>query len=114
MLVFQCSVQRTIETRDSRAKKDRQLQELATYSQHVEMLYGGDSCLSSWLPEYFNQSQLSIEHEDLNAIREVYENVLRESGQQFYDSKFDIAKLSHIENPAVKKCSVRKIVGSSK
>ena len=26
----------------------------------------------------------------------------RESGQQFYDSKFDIAKLSHIENPAVK------------
>ena len=23
-------------------------------------------------------------------------------GQQFYDSKFDIAKLSHIENPAVK------------
>ena len=46
--------------------------------------------------------KLSIEHEDLNAIREVYENVLRESGQQFYNSKFDIAKLSHIENPAVK------------
>ena len=100
-LVFQCSVQRTIETRDSE-QKDRQLQELATYSQHVEMLYGE---IRAFRHDYLNiltSLKLSIEHEDLNAIREVYENVLRESGQQFYNSKFDIAKLSHIENPAVK------------
>ena len=83
-------------------QKDRQLQELATYSQHVEMLYGE---IRAFRHDYLNiltSLKLSIEHEDLNAIREVYENVLRESGQQFYDSKFDIAKLSHIENPAVK------------
>ena len=83
-------------------QKDRQLQELATYSQHVEMLYGE---IRAFRHDYLNiltSLKLSIEHEDLNAIREVYENVLRESGQQFYNSKFDIAKLSHIENPAVK------------
>ena len=83
-------------------QKDRQLQELATYSQHVEMLYGE---IRAFRHDYLNiltSLKLSIEHEDLNGIREVYENVLRESGQQFYDSKFDIAKLSHIENPAVK------------
>ena len=83
-------------------QKDRQLQELATYSQHVEMLYGE---IRAFRHDYLNiltSLKLSIEHEDLNAIREVYENVLRESGQQFYDSKFDIAKLSYIENPAVK------------
>jgi len=83
-------------------QKDRQLQELATYSQHVEMLYGE---IRAFRHDYLNiltSLKLSIEHEDLKGIREVYENVLRESGQQFYDSKFDIAKLSHIENPAVK------------
>ena len=66
------------------------------------MLYGE---IRAFRHDYLNiltSLKLSIEHEDLNAIREVYENVLRESGQQFYDSKFDIAKLSHIENPAVK------------
>ena len=83
-------------------QKDRQLQELATYSQHVEMLYGE---IRAFRHDYLNiltSLKLSIEHEDLKGVREVYENVLRESGQQFYDSKFDIAKLSHIENPAVK------------
>ncbi len=60
---MQC--QRTIETRDSRAK-DRQLQELATYSQHVEMLYGE---IRAFRHDYLNiltSLKLSIEHEDLN------------------------------------------------
>ena len=38
LLYFQCGVQRTVETKFLE-QKDRQLQELATYSQHVEMLY---------------------------------------------------------------------------
>ena len=39
LLYFNAVSKERLETRDSRAK-DRQLQELATYSQHVEMLYG--------------------------------------------------------------------------
>ena len=47
------------------------------------MLYGE---IRAFRHDYLNiltSLKLSIEHEDLNAIREVYENVLRESGQQF-------------------------------
>ncbi len=38
----------------------------------------------------------------LTLIREVHENVPERVASIIYDSKFDIAKLSHIENPAVK------------
>ena len=46
--------------------------------------------------------KLGIDNQDIEAIKTVYNGVLRDSGTQFYDSKFDIAKLSNIKNDAIK------------
>ena len=83
-------------------QKDTQLNELSSYSHHVESLYEE---IRSFRHDYINiltSLKLGIDNQDIEAIKTVYSGVLRDSGNQFYDSKFDIAKLSNIKNDAIK------------
>ena len=83
-------------------QKDTQLNELAIYSHHVESLYEE---IRSFRHDYINiltSLKLGIDNQDIEAIKTVYNGVLRDSANQFYDSKFDIAKLSNIKNDAIK------------
>ena len=83
-------------------QKDTQLNELSIYSHHVESLYEE---IRSFRHDYINiltSLKLGIDTQDIEAIKTVYSGVLRDSGNQFYDSKFDIAKLSNIKNDAIK------------
>ena len=83
-------------------QKDTQLNELSSYSHHVESLYEE---IRSFHHDYINiltSLKLGIDTQDIEAIKTVYNGVLRDSGNQFYDSKFDIAKLSNIKNDAIK------------
>ncbi|WP_342504625.1 GHKL domain-containing protein [Streptococcus sp. FSL K6-1323] len=83
-------------------QKDTQLNELSIYSHHVESLYEE---IRSFRHDYINiltSLKLGIDNQDIEAIKTVYSGVLRDSGNQFYDSKFDIAKLSNIKNDAIK------------
>lgn len=83
-------------------QKDTQLNELSIYSHHVESLYEE---IRSFRHDYINiltSLKLGIDNQDIEAIKTVYNGVLRDSGNQFYDSKFDIAKLSNIKNDAIK------------
>ena len=83
-------------------QKDTQLNELSIYSHHVESLYEE---IRSFRHDYINiltSLKLGIDNQDIEAIKTVYNGVLRDSGTQFYDSKFDIAKLSNIKNDAIK------------
>lgn len=83
-------------------QKDTQLNELSSYSHHVESLYEE---IRSFRHDYINiltSLKLGIDNQDIEAIKTVYNGVLRDSGTQFYDSKFDIAKLSNIKNDAIK------------
>ncbi len=83
-------------------QKDTQLNELSIYSHHVELLYEE---IRSFRHDYINiltSLKLGIDNQDIEAIKTVYNGVLRDSGNQFYDSKFDIAKLSNIKNDAIK------------
>ena len=83
-------------------QKDTQLNELSSYSHHVESLYEE---IRSFRHDYINiltSLKLGIDTQDIEAIKTVYNGVLRDSGNQFYDSKFDIAKLSNIKNDAIK------------
>lgn len=83
-------------------QKDTQLNELSSYSHHVESLYDE---IRSFRHDYINiltSLKLGIDTQDIEAIKTVYNGVLRDSGNQFYDSKFDIAKLSNIKNDAIK------------
>ena len=61
--------------------------------------------IRSFRHDYINiltSLKLGIDTQDIEAIKTVYNGVLRDSGNQFYDSKFDIAKLSNIKNDAIK------------
>ena len=83
-------------------QKDTQLNELSIYSHQVESLYEE---IRSFRHDYINiltSLKLGIDNQDIEAIKTVYNGVLRDSGTQFYDSKFDIAKLSNIKNDAIK------------
>jgi len=83
-------------------QKDTQLNELSSYSHHVESLYEE---FRNFRHDYINiltSLKLGIDNQDIEAIKTVYNGVLRDSANQFYDSKFDIAKLSNIKNDAIK------------
>lgn len=83
-------------------QKDTQLNELSSYSHHVESLYEE---IRNFRHDYINiltSLKLGIDNQDIEAIKTVYNGVLRDNANQFYDSKFDIAKLSNIKNDAIK------------
>ena len=84
-------------------QKDTQLNELSIYSHHVESLYEE---IRSFRHDYINiltSLKLGIDNQDIEAIKTVYNGVLRDSANQFYDSIIlNIAKLSNIKNDAIK------------
>lgn len=83
-------------------QKDKQLEELLLYSQHVESLYNE---IRSFRHDYINvltSIQYGIEMKDIDAIQEVYENVLTKTKNKISDSQYDFANLSKISNPAIK------------
>ena len=68
----------------------------------MEELYGE---IRSFRHDYMNiltSLKLGIERKDFDSIQNIYNTVLKDSGKPFYSSKFDLAKLSRIENDAVK------------
>ena len=88
--------------REIRAQKDNQLQALSDYSHHVEALYNE---LRSFRHDYINvltSLRLGLAQKDLDAIRQIYDSVLKDSAKYLNDDKFDLAKLSRLEDNAVK------------
>ena len=83
-------------------RKDKQLEDLSVYSQHIESLYNE---IRSFRHDYINiltSIQTGIELRDIDAIQEVYENVLAKTKKNFSNSRYDFANLSKIINPAIK------------
>ena len=88
--------------REIRAQKDSQLQALSDYSHHVEALYNE---LRSFRHDYINvltSLRLGLAQQDLDAIQQIYDSVLKDSAKYLNDDKFDLAKLSRLEDNAVK------------
>ena len=88
--------------REIRAQKDNQLQALSDYSHHVEALYNE---LRSFRHDYINvltSLRLGLAQQDLDAIQQIYDTVLKDSAKYLNDDKFDLAKLSRLEDNAVK------------
>lgn len=84
------------------AAKDSQLAALASYSKHVEALYGE---LRSFRHDYSNvlvSLSLAIEDRDMDQVERIYQAVMADSDKPFYQGKYDIAKLSNLRNDAMK------------
>ncbi len=91
-------------------QKDMQLSELSNYSRHIENLYGE---IRSFRHDYINiltSIKVGIDNRDIDAIKNVYEGVLTDSGKQLYNSKFDIAKLTNVKDDAVKSVISAKLI----
>ncbi|HEP1831912.1 TPA: GHKL domain-containing protein [Streptococcus suis] len=94
--------------------KDKQLADLSRYSRHVESLYKE---IRSFRHDYTNilvSLNEAIKEEDIVAIRTIYHEVIADSDRKFYDGKYDIARLSNIQNPAVKSLLSSKMLEAQK
>ncbi|MFM0601570.1 GHKL domain-containing protein [Streptococcus suis] len=94
--------------------KEKQLTDLGRYSRHVESLYKE---IRSFRHDYTNiliSLNEAIKEEDIVAIRSIYQEVIADSDRKFYDGKYDIARLSNIQNPAVKSLLSSKMLEAQK
>lgn len=82
--------------------KDQQLVALSSYSNHVESLYKE---LRSFRHDYTNvltSLNEAFKQNDLTTAKNIYQSVIAQSDQKFYNSKYDIANLTNLTNPAMK------------
>ncbi|WP_105143758.1 sensor histidine kinase [Streptococcus suis] len=94
--------------------KDKQLTDLGRYSHHIESLYKE---IRSFRHDYTNiliSLNEAIKEEDIVAIRSIYHEVIADSDRKFYDGKYDIARLSNIQHPAVKSLLSSKMLEAQK
>lgn len=83
-------------------QRELQLRNMSDYSQHIEELYNE---LRSFRHDYINilrSLKLGIDTHDLPAIEQIYNQVLKDSGQALNQSKYDLGRLSNIHNDALK------------
>ena len=83
-------------------QRELQLRNMSDYSQHIEELYNE---LRSFRHDYINilrSLKLGIDTHDLSAIEQIYNQVLKDSGQALNQSKYDLGRLSNIHNDALK------------
>ena len=83
-------------------QRELQLRNMSYYSQHIEELYNE---LRSFRHDYINilrSLKLGIDTHDLPAIEQIYNQVLKDSGQALNQSKYDLGRLSNIHNDALK------------
>ncbi len=82
--------------------QELELQSLENYSKHVESLYQE---VRSFRHDYANillSIKESIDRNDLETIKKIYQDIIDESKGLVKDSKFDLTRLSHISNSAIK------------
>ena len=90
--------------------KDQQVFELSQYSNHVESLYRE---IRSFRHDYTNilvSLNEAIKDENISLIRSIYNSVIADSDKKFYKGKYDIARLSNLQNPAMKSLLSAKLI----
>ncbi|AXJ13516.1 sensor histidine kinase [Streptococcus pluranimalium] len=83
-------------------QQELQLINMENYSNQVEGLYKE---VRSFRHDYANlltTLKLGIENKDINLIEDIYQSVLKDSNKSLRGHKFDIARLSNIDNSALK------------
>ena len=90
--------------------KDSQIESISKYSNHIESLYRE---VRSFRHDYTNllvSLNESIKNRDIDGVERIYNSVLKESDKSFYDSQYDIAKLVHLKNLAMKSVVSAKLI----
>lgn len=90
--------------------KDSQIESISKYSNHIESLYRE---VRSFRHDYTNllvSLNESIKNRDIDGVERIYNSVLKESDKSFYNSQYDIAKLVHLKNLAMKSVVSAKLI----
>ena len=90
-------------------QKEIQLQNLSNYSQQVEGLYQE---IRSFRHDYANilsSLKIGIDQKDINMVSQVYDSVLKNSGEKLKGKRFDVAHLRNINDLALKSILLSKL-----
>ena len=90
-------------------QKEIQLQNLSNYSQQVEGLYQE---IRSFRHDYANilsSLKIGIDQKDINLVSQVYDSVLKNSGEKLKGKRFDVAHLRNIYDLALKSLLLSKL-----
>ena len=90
-------------------QKEIQLQNLSNYSQQVEGLYQE---IRSFRHDYANilsSLKIGIDQKDINMVSQVYDSVLKNSGEKLKGKRFDVAHLRNINDLALKSLLLSKL-----
>ena len=90
-------------------QKEIQLQNLSHYSQQVEGLYQE---IRSFRHDYANilsSLKIGIDQKDINLVSQVYDSVLKNSGEKLKGKRFDVAQLRNINDLALKSLLLSKL-----
>lgn len=90
-------------------QKEIQLQNLSNYSQQVEGLYQE---IRSFRHDYANilsSLKIGIDLKDINLVSQVYDGVLKNSGEKLKGKRFDVAHLRNINDLALKSLLLSKL-----
>ena len=90
-------------------QKEIQLQNLSNYSQQVEGLYQE---IRSFRHDYVNilsSLKIGIDQKDINLVSQIYDSVLKNSGEKLKGKRFDVAQLRNINDLALKSLLLSKL-----
>ena len=90
-------------------QKEIQLQNLSNYSQQVEGLYQE---IRSFRHDYANilsSLKIGIDQKDINLVSQVYDSVLKNSGEKLKGKRFDVAHLRNINDLVLKSLLLSKL-----
>ena len=91
-------------------QKDRQISDLAYYSQQIEQLY---TELRRFRHDYLNvlsSIKYGIDSKDMGIISEIYDNILEKTKSRIEGKQYEIANLINIKDEAVKGVLASKVL----
>ena len=87
-----------------------QLRHMENYSKHIEELYKEVRGFRHDYTNLLTTLRLGIEKDDMNQIKEIYDSILKNSNKQFHHHKYDVGRLTHIQNSALKSLLAAKFI----
>ncbi|VTS35383.1 putative sensor histidine kinase BlpH [Streptococcus pseudoporcinus] len=98
------------EKKELQERKDKQIIDIENYGRHVESLYHE---ISNFKHDYKNiliSLNSSINSKDIDSVKKIYQSVLNDSDKFLYEKNYDIARLSNINNSAIKSVISSKLI----
>lgn len=90
-------------------QKEIQLQNLSNYSQQVEGLYQEIRGFRHDYANILSSLKIGIDQQDINLVSQVYDSVLKNSGEKLKGKRFEVAQLRNINDLALKSLLLSKL-----